>query len=75
MAAGFAVLAYEETEDWRRRVGETGARLLRNVEELAAESGEDVAETRSQLEEMQAAIDSMTRRVLVVAEARVPSES
>ena len=39
MAAGFEVLTYEETADWRRRVGETTAGLLENVSELAAESG------------------------------------
>lgn len=69
-AAGFDVLAYEETPDWRRRVTETTAGLIENVEELAAESGDDVAETRAQLEEMEATIDAMTRRILVVAQAR-----
>jgi ubiquinone/menaquinone biosynthesis C-methylase UbiE len=69
-AAGFDVLAYEETADWRRRITETTAGLIENVEELAAESGDDVAETRAQLEEMEAAADAMTRRILVVAQAR-----
>ena len=68
-AAGFDVRAYEETDDWRRRVSVSAAGLLENVDELAAESGDDVTQTRSQLEEMQATIDAMTRRVLVVAQA------
>ena len=67
--AGFAVIAYEETEDWRRRVGDTVAGLLDNVEELAHESGEDVEGTKESLGEMQASIEAMRRRVLVIAEA------
>jgi len=68
-ATGFDVLAYEETDDWRRRISETVAGLLESVDELAAESGDDVTRPRSQLEEMQATIEAMTRRVLVVAQA------
>ena len=68
--SGFDVLAYEETQDWRRRIAETTAGLIENVEELAAESGDNIAETRTQLEEMEATIDAMTRRILVVAQAR-----
>ena len=69
-AVGFDVLAYEATEDWKGRIAETTAGLLENVEELAAESGDDLAETRVHLEEMQATIDAMSRRILVVAQAR-----
>jgi len=69
-AVGFDVLVYEETDDWRRRITETTAGLLENVEELAAESGDDLAETKADLEEMQATIDAMSRRILVVAQAR-----
>jgi ubiquinone/menaquinone biosynthesis C-methylase UbiE len=72
-AAGFDVLAYDETEDWRRRCAETAAGLLRNVEELAAESGSDPERSRAELEEVLANIDTMVRRVFAVAEARVPS--
>jgi SAM-dependent methyltransferase len=68
--AEFDVLAYEETKDWRRRAMETSAGLLAKVDELAAESGAGVDEIRSGLEEMRASIDAMSRRVLVVAEAR-----
>jgi ubiquinone/menaquinone biosynthesis C-methylase UbiE len=70
IAAGFDVLAYEETDDWRRRLSDTTAGLLQHVEELAAESGEDVAKTRAELQEMQATIAAMSRRIFVVAQAR-----
>jgi SAM-dependent methyltransferase len=68
-AAGFDVLAYEETDEWQRRISETTAGLLQHVEQLAAESGDEVEETRAELEEMQATIGAMSRRVLVVAQA------
>ena len=41
-----------------------------NIEELAAESGDNIAETKTHLEEMQATIETMSRRILVVAQAR-----
>ena len=69
-AVGFDVLAYDETEDWRRRVTETTVGLLENAGELAAETGEPVEEVRAQLLEMQASEAKMSRRVLAVAEAR-----
>jgi ubiquinone/menaquinone biosynthesis C-methylase UbiE len=69
-AAGFEVLTYEETADWHRRVSETTAGLLENASELAAESGQDDETTTGQLQEMQAAIACMFRRILVVARAR-----
>ena len=69
-AAGFDVLAYEETDDWQRRIAQTTAGLIESVEELAAESGDDVDETRANLEQMLATMDAMSRRILVVAEAR-----
>lgn len=68
-SAGFEVLAYEETEEWRQRVTQTTAALLENVEELAAETGNSVEEVSIQLREMQATGDAMSRRVLAVAEA------
>lgn len=67
--AGFDVLAYEETDDWRRRISETSAGLLEHVMELAAESGEPVEKLQDELLEMEATIETMSRRVLVVAEA------
>jgi len=71
-AAGFEVLAYEETEDWRRRATDTVAGLLENVEELAAEREEDVEVVRGRLKEMRATIPAMRRRVMVTAQARRP---
>src|SRR5213078_646311 len=44
--ARFDVLAYEETEDWHRRMFETTDALLDHVEELAAEAAADVEEMR-----------------------------
>jgi hypothetical protein len=38
------------------------------VDDLAAEMGEDRDEVRADLQQMRAAIDCMTRRVLIVAE-------
>jgi ubiquinone/menaquinone biosynthesis C-methylase UbiE len=70
IAAGFDVLAYEETDEWQRRISDTTAGLLRQVEELATESGDDVAKTRAALVEMQATIPAMSRRILAVAQAR-----
>jgi hypothetical protein len=67
-AAGFDVLAYDETDDWERRQRETTSRLLEAVEELAAESASDADEVRRELEEMQATLDVIERRVFVVAE-------
>jgi len=69
-AASFEVLAYEETDDWHRRISETTAGLLENVSDLAAESGQDVETTTERLREIQATIDCMSRRILVVAQAR-----
>jgi ubiquinone/menaquinone biosynthesis C-methylase UbiE len=69
-AAGFEVLAYEETDDWHRRISDTTAGLLENAAELATESGQDIETTTERLREMQATIECMSRRILVVARAR-----
>lgn len=69
-AAGFDVVAYEETDDWHRRITETAAGLLENAAELAVEAGQEVATITEQLREMQATIECISRRVLVVARAR-----
>jgi ubiquinone/menaquinone biosynthesis C-methylase UbiE len=68
-AAGFEVLAYEETTSWRTRIIETTAGLIEHVEELAAESDQPPEEVLAQLVQMQDSIDAMRRRVLVVARA------
>jgi hypothetical protein len=67
-AAGFDVLAYDETPDWEGRQREIDRLLMQSVEELAAEHAQPVARVRHNLAEMAATIDSMIRRVLIVAE-------
>jgi len=67
-AAGFTVLTYEETVDWRERQTREYHLLLERVDELAAASGEDREELRAGLLEMQATQECMIRRVLAVAE-------
>jgi SAM-dependent methyltransferase len=67
-AAGFVVERYDDTDDWERRQRQTIQGLLDHVEELAAESGEDVDELRAGIEEMAATGDCMIRRVLMVAQ-------
>jgi SAM-dependent methyltransferase len=66
-AAGFEVLAYEETEHWRERQDRTRAMELAAVDELAAESGMDPGELRTRLLEVQARSKHIIRRVLLVA--------
>jgi hypothetical protein len=66
--AGFDVLAYEETEDWKNRDEKVIDLLLAAVDELAAESGEDRDEVEAGILEMQATGEHITRRVLIVAE-------
>lgn len=67
-AAGFEVLAYDETDDWDRGQRETTSLLLEAVDELTAESASDAEEVRHDLEEIQATLDVIERRVFVVAE-------
>jgi SAM-dependent methyltransferase len=68
-AAGFRIVAYDETVRWRAHAEATGAGLLAAVEELAAETGADVEEEREGVEEMNATYEAMTRRFFLVAEA------
>ncbi|HTE73998.1 MAG TPA: class I SAM-dependent methyltransferase [Actinomycetes bacterium] len=67
-AAGFDVMRYEETIEWERRQRETCRLLLESVDELAAEEGDDPAEVRASILEMAATIETILRRVLVVAQ-------
>ncbi len=67
--AGFREIAYDETDDWRRRQEQMHAGLLAEAEALAAEDGVPVEDMRRDLEEMQATVAFMTRRFLLVAEA------
>lgn len=65
--AGFEVLTYDETDDWNRRQRETTSLLLEAVDELAAETASDPDKVRHNLEEMQATLAVVERRVFVVA--------
>ena len=68
--AGFKVVAYDTTENWRERSVRIGQDLLEAAEELAAESGDPVDKVRAGILEMNATIETMTRRFFLVAEAR-----
>lgn len=65
---GFSVMLYEETADWEANHRRTNDLMLASVDELAAESGEDPDEVRRGLQEMAATVDTMLRRVLIVAQ-------
>jgi ubiquinone/menaquinone biosynthesis C-methylase UbiE len=68
-AAGFRVLAYDDTERWRELQESTGERLLQAAAEVAEEEGISVAEARAGIEEMHATLATMIRRFFLVAEA------
>jgi len=66
--AGFRVLAYDDTEDWRGRMTRYSQALMDAAAEVAAETGEDVEALRHDLAEQAATADTMIRRFLAVAE-------
>ncbi|KZB83350.1 class I SAM-dependent methyltransferase [Amycolatopsis regifaucium] len=66
-SAGFEVLSYEETPDWRARQQRTAELSLERVADLAAESGADPAQLRASIELVLRNQELMTRRVLVIA--------
>ena len=68
--AGFEVLSYNKTSSWLQRQTRIGELLLLAIDDLAAETGSDPAKIQSGLEEMQATLDCMIRRVFMVAERR-----
>jgi SAM-dependent methyltransferase len=68
-AAGFRVVAYDETARWREYAEATGGALVAAVEELAAESGTTVEVERAGIDEMNETYAAMTRRFFLVAEA------
>ncbi|MEU3766548.1 class I SAM-dependent methyltransferase [Amycolatopsis keratiniphila] len=70
-AAGFDVLSYEETPDWRTRQRRTVELSLERLEELSAESGDAPSRLRASLEQTLRNQDLMTRRVLMIASRRV----
>ncbi len=67
--AGFSVLAYDDTERWHELQVATGAGLLAAAAELAQEEGAPVDEVRAGIAEMNATLETMTRRFFLVAEA------
>jgi len=69
-AAGFDVLAYADTPDWERRQRDIDRLMMESAAELAAEHGQPVDQVRHNLAEMAATVDTMTRRVLIVAQRR-----
>ena len=68
--AGLAVLAYDETDDWRTRQDRTNEGLLAAAEALAAESGEDAGAVRDGVAHMMLVASYVSRRVFVVAQRR-----
>lgn len=67
-AAGFAVLEYVETDDWRGRCVAFADYMLEHAEEAAVEADVPLDEMRDGLRDMRATIDCMSRRFLMVAE-------
>jgi ubiquinone/menaquinone biosynthesis C-methylase UbiE len=68
--AGFDMVSYGETEAWRERQERIGQALLAAFEELAAESGEEPEDVKTDIAEMNATTAFMIGRVLMVAERR-----
>jgi SAM-dependent methyltransferase len=68
--AGFEILSYDETDQWRERQVRTRELMLAAVDELAAERGTDPEEIRTHLLELAARFPCVTRRVLLVARRR-----
>lgn len=68
-AAGFDVLAYDETPAWRERQTRTLELSLEHADELAAESDDDPERLRASIERSLVNQKLMTRRVLMVASA------
>jgi SAM-dependent methyltransferase len=66
-AAGFDVLAYEETADWRQRQLRTVDGMLAAVDQLAAETGEDRDALKADLSEMRSNDATVIARRLIVA--------
>ena len=67
-AAGFTVLEYTETVDWRARCTAFADYMLEHEAEAAKESGLPLEEMRTALRDMRATIDCMSRRFLMLAE-------
>jgi SAM-dependent methyltransferase len=67
-STGFSVIAYDETEEWQARGTELNRRMLAAADELAVEYEVDADEIRARLEQQLEGMQTMTRRVFVVAE-------
>jgi SAM-dependent methyltransferase len=67
-AAGFTVRSYTDTTDWRRRMTAVSAGLVAAAEEIAEETGEEIATVRAGIGEAVAQLNDVTRRVLIVAD-------
>jgi SAM-dependent methyltransferase len=67
--AGFQVLAYEETANWREYGEATDRGLLAAVDQIAIETGESPEELRLDMEEMIATRSAMIRRFFALAQA------
>ena len=66
--AGFRVIGYDETPSWLENHRKLDSLMLDAVDDLAQESGETPEEVRAGIEEMDATVDTMLRRVLIIAE-------
>lgn len=66
-AAGFEVLAYEETAEWRERQLSVMELLGQNLDEYAAELGAPPETVAEGLEDMATSIAAQSRRVLMLA--------
>lgn len=69
-AAGFTLLTYAETVEWRQRLTAIYEGLTRAAEEIAEETGEPASRVREGIAEAGRTIDAMSRRVLIVAQRR-----
>jgi SAM-dependent methyltransferase len=65
--AGFEVLGYEETPGWLKQMSRIDELLLAAVDEIAAERGSDPVRVRESIEELDASLACMKRRVFIVA--------
>jgi ubiquinone/menaquinone biosynthesis C-methylase UbiE len=66
--AGFEILRYDETNNWRHYMEKTNELMLQRVADLAMEDGSNEDELRASLIEMDETYATMTQRVLIVAQ-------
>lgn len=68
LEAGFRVVGYDEAPGWLENHRKLNSLMLDAVDELAEESGASPEEVRAGIEELSATVDTMLRRVLIIAE-------